>query len=241
MYDMSYPPPQLEPSQHPLIDRLYTAASALEDRSPSEVAKRLNMSVQVVTNWSTRGISKEGALAAQEAYGVNANWLLGTSAEPTPIQSQAIRRFETRPGYRRFQVMGEGGAGPGVVNVDYPEVVREIEIAEWQLQEELGRLPSPNRVKLLTVRGHSMAPRIRNGDVVFVDIEDKAPADGGLFVIVLHGHALVKRLEIRRDGYHVVSLATPDRPDIYAPDQTGDLVIAGRVLGAMQLRKAEDL
>jgi hypothetical protein len=60
-------------------------------------------------------------------------------------------------------------------------------------------------------------------------------------VLVVHGYALVKRLEIRRDGYHVVSLATPDRPDIYPADRPDELGIAGRVLGAMQLRKAEDL
>jgi phage repressor protein C with HTH and peptisase S24 domain len=134
-----------------------------------------------------------------------------------------------------------GGAGPGVINSDYPEVLREVEIAEWQVRQELGRVPSPSRVKLLTVRGESMAPRIRSGDVVFVDIEDQSPYDGGLFVIVLHGHALVKRIEIRTDGLHIVSLATPTRPDIVPPDRMDSLHIAGRVLGAIQLRKAEDL
>ena len=156
--------------------------------------------------------------------------------DAAPVASRA-----TRDGYVRFQVMGEGGAGPGMINPDHPEVLREVEIAEWQVNQELGRVPSPARVKLLTVRGESMAPRIRTGDVVFVDIEDQRPYDGGLFVIVLHGHALVKRLEIRTDGLHIVSLAAPDRPDIVPPNRMEALHIAGRVLGAIQLRKAEDL
>jgi phage repressor protein C with HTH and peptisase S24 domain len=200
-------------------------------------------------NPSSRGISDPMAREIERVSSLVPGALdhegsLSGAREPEAQQeivSQVIQRFETRPGYRRFQVMGEGGAGPGVLNMDFPEVVRELEIAEWRLQEELGRVPSPQRVKLMTVRGNSNAPRIRNGDIVFVDVDDKVPADGALFAIVLHGYTLVKKIEIRRDGFHVVSLADPGRPDIYAPDQSDELVIAGRVLGAMQLRKAEDL
>jgi phage repressor protein C with HTH and peptisase S24 domain len=152
-----------------------------------------------------------------------------------------VARHETPEGYLRFQVMGEGGAGPGVINPEHPEVLREVEIAEWQLRKELGRIPSPDRVKLLTVRGNSMAPRIKSGDVVFVDMNDREPFDGGLFVVILHGHALVKRIEIRTDGLHIVSLASPERPDIVPPERMGEVQIAGRVLGAIQLRRSDDL
>lgn len=168
----------------------------------------------------------------ERAQGVN---------EPSTPNYASVASSETRAGYVRYQDVGQGGAGPGVINPDYPEVLREVEIAEWQVRQELGRVPPPSRVKLLTVRGESMAPRIRSGDVVFVDIEDQSPHDGGLFVIVLHGHALVKRLEIRTDGLHIVSLAAPERPDIVPPNEMDALHIAGRVLGAIQLRKAEDL
>lgn len=163
---------------------------------------------------------------------------LGDSASQAfaPIAPSA-----TVQSYVRYQVMGIGGAGPGVINPDYPEVLREVEIAEWQLREEIGFIPAPSRVKLLTVRGNSMSPRIRNGDVVFVDVEDQRPEDGCLFAIVLQGHTLVKKLEFRTDGVHIVSLAVPDRPDIVSPDNIETLRIAGRVLGAIQLRRSQDL
>jgi phage repressor protein C with HTH and peptisase S24 domain len=143
--------------------------------------------------------------------------------------------------YVRYEVMGSGGAGPGVINTDYPEVLREIEVAEWRLYDAFGRLPSPVRVKLLTVRGDSMSPKIRNGDVVFVDTEDTAYDGDGTYVVVIHRHTLVKRLELRTDGLHIVSLSAPDRPDIVAPDAIESLRIAGRVIGTLQLRRAEDL
>jgi phage repressor protein C with HTH and peptisase S24 domain len=228
-----------------LADRILEARTDAK-LDPAELARLVGVKPAAAYQWesgATKSLKDVTLMTLSEVLGVSPLWL-ATGRGPKNLLdsvSQAVQRFETREGYRRFQVMGEGGAGPGIMNADYPEVVRELEIAEWRLQEELGRVPSPNRVKLLTVRGHSMAPRIREGDIVFVDVEDKVPTDGGIFVLVVHGYALVKRLEIRRDGYHVVSLATPDRPDIYPADRPDELGIAGRVLGAMQLRKAEDL
>lgn len=193
---------------------------------------------QWISEKSPKSIGKQLARDLEAAQ----NLPRGSIDLPPEQQLQAVAMRETRAGYVRFQLMDASwGAGPGVINSDYPEVLREVEIAEWQVRQELGRVPSPSRVKLLTVRGESMAPRIRSGDVVFVDIEDQSPYDGGLFVIVLHGHALVKRIEIRTDGLHIVSLAAPTRPDIVPPDRMDSLHIAGRVLGAIQLRKAEDL
>lgn len=211
---------------------------------PAEWARRfggLRWLQPQVSAWisekNPKGIGKTLARALEEAQGLPR----GSIDLPPDGPDTSVAIPEIRPGYVRFQVMGKGGAGPGVINSDYPEVLREVEIAEWQVRQELGRVPSPSRVKLLTVRGESMSPRIRSGDVVFVDIEDQSPYDGGLFVIVLHGHALVKRIEIRTDGLHIVSLAAPTRPDIVPPDRMDSLHIAGRVLGAIQLRKAEDL
>lgn len=194
---------------------------------------------QWISERLAKPIGRVLAREIEEKLGLRKGWL--DQVHDEQASSHDVSRFETREGYRRFQLMGAGGAGPGVMNQEYPEVIREVEIAEWQLQQELGRVPSPARVKLLTVRGDSMAPRIKNGDVVFVDTEDRAASDGGLFVVVLHGHALVKRLEIRTDGLHIVSLAAPDRPDVLPPERMEALHIAGRVLGSIQLRRAEDI
>ena len=173
---------------------------------------------------------------------VNLRWLMSGKGPKRGAASPAlVSSGETRPGYIRFHVMGEGGAGPGMINTDYPEVLREVELAEWQVRDQLGSLVSPQRVKLLTVRGDSMAPRIRSGDVVFVDIEDRVYDGDGNYVVVLHGHTLVKRLELRTDGLHIVSLADATRPDIVPPADMPSLQIAGRVLGAIQFRRAEEL
>lgn len=57
--------------------RLYEFANDHGDTSAAQIARRMNVSIQAVVNWEKRGISREGALLAQLAYGCDANWLLG--------------------------------------------------------------------------------------------------------------------------------------------------------------------
>lgn len=49
----------------------------------TDLGNQLNVSSAVLTNWKSRGISKEGALDAQRLWGINALWLL----ERRPPQS----------------------------------------------------------------------------------------------------------------------------------------------------------
>lgn len=105
----------------------------------------------------------------------------------------------------------------------------------------VSRLRAPGRVKSLTVQGHCMAPKLCEGDTVFIDVEDTAPTDGDLFAVVIHGETQIKQIEFRMDGLHIVSLAYPNRPDVVPPDRMHALHIAGRVVGAIKLRKAQDL
>ena len=50
----------------------------------SKIALDLNVGASTVTNWSKRGVSKEGALAAAEKYNADANYILsGMSGKPS--------------------------------------------------------------------------------------------------------------------------------------------------------------
>lgn len=59
--------------------------------SHAELARALNVSEQVVTNWSKRGVSVEGALAAQYAFGQDANFILGRVSHPMVLPRPAVR------------------------------------------------------------------------------------------------------------------------------------------------------
>ncbi|HKS73492.1 MAG TPA: helix-turn-helix transcriptional regulator, partial [Terriglobales bacterium] len=61
---------------HETMVRLYEAAKKLKGlETPTEVARELNLSQQVVNNWERRGVSKDGLLKAQSAFGCSATWL----------------------------------------------------------------------------------------------------------------------------------------------------------------------
>jgi hypothetical protein len=62
---------------HPSLERLLlVAAEVAKTRGPAAVAAALNESEQTVTNWKRRGVSKAGALKAQDVYGCSPNWIL---------------------------------------------------------------------------------------------------------------------------------------------------------------------
>lgn len=78
------------------------ARRATEAKRPAErvhefadIGRRMNVSSAVLTNWKARGISKDGALDAQRAFGCNAWWLLdGTAPQsveawPFPLVDRA--------------------------------------------------------------------------------------------------------------------------------------------------------
>lgn len=62
---------------HDSMKRLYgIAITVCGDATPSSVAKRLNVSPQVVFNWERRGISLSGSIEAERAYGSSPLWIL---------------------------------------------------------------------------------------------------------------------------------------------------------------------
>ena len=64
-------------AMHPSLARLYEAAKSVTPpvSGKSAVAAWLNVSPQLVNNWENRGVSRAGAMAAQEKTGYSATWI----------------------------------------------------------------------------------------------------------------------------------------------------------------------
>src|SRR5690606_26854062 len=163
-------------ARHPSLTRLLEAAESMQPpiTGPAALARALSESAATVTNWGARGVSKGGAANAQSRLGISTTWVLN-GVGPQFVgggdpPSTGVALAETPPGYVRFNLF-EGGAGMGlgVANADYPEVIRTVDIAEWQIRKKLGFLPAPGRMQLITGRGPSMRPKIEDGDVVMID------------------------------------------------------------------------
>ncbi|WP_447902672.1 S24 family peptidase [Stenotrophomonas pavanii] len=146
-----------------------------------------------------------------------------------------IPENETSPGYVRFDLFeGGAGMGAGMVNQDYPEVVKTIEVAEWEVRRKLGYLPQPGRIQIITGRGPSMRPKLEDGDIVWIDTSCDYFDGDDYYLINISGETQIKMLQQRGDGLYVVSVNT-DFP-AYRPDP-GDVSILGKALIHAGLRK----
>lgn len=87
----------------------------------------------------------------------------------------------------------------------------------------------PNHMILCNIKGDSMFPLMKDGDMVMVDREDKEIMDGKIYILTLGEELLVKRV-LRTIRGVILHSENPAYPDI--PVEMGDLeqfIVRGRV------------
>lgn len=175
-----------------------------------------------------------------EALGVSLGWL-ETGKGPKRLEAvpdlpaEIVAPAETPAGYVRFDLYeGAAGMGLGIANNDYPEVIRTLDVAEWEIRKKLGFLPAPGRMRLITGRGPSMRPKIEDGDVVMIDTTVTYFDGDDYYLISVDGEAQIKMLQKRVDGIYVVS-SNPDFREWKIASE--DLVVCGKALIGMGLRR----
>ncbi len=208
-------------------------ADAAGIKNPAQVSQWVNRSRNATTG-KPRVMAGATARAIEAALGLQAGWM-DTAHGDTDKSVSQVAATETPAGYVRFDLF-EGGAGMGVgiVNQDYPEVVKTIEVAEWEVRRKLGYLPQPGRIQIITGRGPSMRPKLEDGDIVWIDTSCDYFDGDDYYLINIGGETQIKMLQKRGDGLYVVSVNT-DFP-AYRPDP-GDVSILGKALIHAGLRK----
>lgn len=88
---------------------------------------------------------------------------------------------------------------------------------------------SPKSYFGLKIKGHSMEPRICDGDYVIVHKQDDAECDDIVIARVNGEEATCKRLKKYSEGLALVSLNPSYEPMVFTPDQVRDLPV--RVIG----------
>nr|WP_278252177.1 S24 family peptidase [Stenotrophomonas maltophilia] len=208
-------------------------ADAAGIKNPAQVSQWVNRSRNATTG-KPRVMSGATARAIEAALGLPVGWMDTNHSEGGSSTSH-VAETETPPGYVRFDLF-EGGAGMGVgmVNQDYPEVVKTIEVAEWEVRRKLGYLPKPGRIQIITGRGPSMRPKLEDGDIVWIDTSCDYFDGDDYYLINIGGETQIKMLQKRGDGLYVVS-ANPDFP-AYRAD-AGEVIVLGKALIHAGLRK----
>ena len=170
---------------------------------------------------SLPGIDKAARIAS--AGEVSLDWLIGGHGPMTTDQLVGVGpEFALLP---RYSVAAS--AGQGLVTQEEVEVERIAFRLHWL--REMGL--DPKKAGLLTAQGDSMHPTIPDGALMLVDRrEDQPIRTGYIYVIVLDGEVLVKRVSRNTDKTIDLISDNPLYPikNILQTEFDG-LFIAGRV------------
>lgn len=179
---------------HESLERLYDlAARAFRiGRTPRELGEVLKESAQTVNNWAKgRGVSKQGALKAQEMYGWSASWIRD-GVEPRLIgaddwQDGRYRVIQNK----RIKVLGEITSEGDELRVHAFSDEERTEVMAIT-----GGIPSHGYI----VSTDALQPRYRMGETLIVadDVEPESGSD--VMVWKRDKQVLVKQFIRKRDG-----------------------------------------
>lgn len=220
--------------------------------SQREMAEWLNVAKNSWQRYETGELPGSQILLRLAAEGINTHWLLtgigqmDGPPEETAKASHAYFISEARnlSAYRpqkldeltaagyvlipRYSVAAAAGAG---VSVGDEELVDHVAFKREWLHRALG--VNPADLVVMTVRGDSNLPRLKDGDMMLLDrSEPKLRSGNGFYVFDFDGLLYVKRLEKRLDGGLRVSSDNEElHPAEYiGPDRIAEVRIIGRVL-----------
>lgn len=183
--------------------------------SQLEFAHKVNINNSVMNRIEKgiRPIRDDELIAISKCLGVSIDYLLGN--EP----AKAAQPKTTGRGVR-IPVLGRVVAGIPIEAVeetlDYEEITPE--------------LAATGEFFALKIRGHSMEPRMMEGDVVIVRRQDDVESGDVAIVLVNGNEATVKRVKKQEDGITLIATNTSVyEPHFYSNKEIADLPV--RILG----------
>lgn len=99
-----------------------------------------------------------------------------------------------------------GAMGGGEVNHDYPELLQDVRVSPSQLRAMGVEFKEHFHLKMITGWGQSMAPTIKHGDPLLVDISIKDFIGDGIYFFSYQGFQYIKRLQMKgKDKFKMIS------------------------------------
>lgn len=99
-----------------------------------------------------------------------------------------------------------GAMGGGEVNHDYPEMLQDVRVSPSQLRAMGVEFKEHYHLKMITGWGQSMAPTIKHGDPLLVDISIKEFIGDGIYFFSYQSFQYIKRLQIKgKDKFKMLS------------------------------------
>lgn len=174
----------------------------------NDIANHLGISRQAYANYETgkREPDINTLLSLAEFFNVSVDTLLGN------------KKSAPRKGVK-IPVLGNVAAGVPI------EAITDIEDYE-EITEEMAE---QGEYVALKIHGDSMLPRMLDGDVVIVKIQDTIESGETAIVLVNGGDATCKRIQKTPDGISLISINPAYNPIFYSNKQIEQLPV--RIFG----------
>ena len=196
----------------------------------SEFAKACD--IKPTTFYTYEDRSLPGMLALEKiskATNVSLDWLITGQGEmmlnavkQNYVASTRLQGFIPIP---RIDVQASAGYGNLAT---HEETIGMLSFRETWLA---GRGINPHTAKVISAKGDSMEPTIRDGDILLIDGSVNHVADHGIYIVIVSGMVLVKRIQISSDQSIVLKSDNGMYNDeSFDASRKHELEIAGRVM-----------
>ena len=186
---------------------------------------------QTMDQWrkDVRRVPLAAADDLARAGGKSLAWLVGREAEARSPAVAVAEGAALPPDFITvplLQVRASAGRGRFTTPDDLTggEMVafREVWLRSFGL--------TPGRTQVLFAVGDSMVPTIRDGDMLLIDRQIDQVMDDGIYVVVVGGGVVVKRIQLRHNGSVVLKSDNTRYDEQTIPaDEVPQLVVEGRV------------
>lgn len=223
-----------------LMDREYgVGARGAQSRLAEKLGKPQNFISRCLADPGRSGaksIGEDFAREIEEAFGISRYALdtpgmgleeiIDVTGLPEPL-AKKITSYRPIVQVERFDVAGSMGPGMEVPEVNM--VVEHMGLdANW-VRQNLNYSATAN-LKLISGRGDSMAPTIRNGDALLVDVGVCSVESDAIYYFEMGGRLHVKRIQRNLDGLTIISDNIQYREIVIPASRESDIRILAQII-----------
>ena len=203
--------------------------------SQAELARLIGIkqpSVFKILSGETRNPKK--ILEIATALNVDPHWLKTGEGDPDPSYRIVEVSEPQNPNTVRIDILDvEASAGNGAYLSPTEQGLLSQEFDLTFFRQQFGRADA-KYLKLITVKGDSMAPTLESGDLLYVDISENYFAADGLYVFTFDGQTFIKRLQ--KVGKEMLVISDNPTYKEWTFTQDDDVFIHGRVVFSMPMK-----
>jgi len=203
--------------------------------SQAELARLIGIkqpSVFKILSGETRNPKK--ILEIATALNVDPHWLKTGEGDPDPSYRIVEVSEPQNPNTVRIDILDvEASAGNGAYLSPTEQGLLSQEFDLTFFRQQFGRADAKH-LKLITVKGDSMAPTVESGNLLYVDISENYFAADGLYVFTFDGQTFIKRLQ--KVGKEMLVISDNPTYKEWTFTQDDDVFIHGRVVFSMPMK-----